>query len=512
MIARRTFLKLATTMASALPAWLASPLIAHAQVPIRRYDANSQTPAAQAALRLFRDGVSRLKARKPHDPTGWIWQANMHGWPGQFGANPSGEFARVFPTQMAGIPIVERQRLLDLARLTWGKCPHGPPQFLPWHRVYVYCFERILQTAVNDQSAGIPYWNWTRDRTLPVAFREPVAGDQARNALYFSPRNPGVSGNAKGEMPASIFSAEVDVANMLSNPALDVRIKAESGALRGFGQMLEGGPHGNVHVFVGDDRGMGFFESAARDPVFWAHHANIDRLWESWSRVPGHAMPAEAAGWLADKHTFIAPDGQAQTLTTGQVLIASTILGGGYEYEELEPSLALVAMPAASIGPASAAAPASGRVAATAGKVTLSNAPTAVTLVGSVPSVGVGAASAGTARYQLVLNDLSTRKSPRDNFGVYLNAPQGATLTQDSPHFVGTFNFFTASRPAAPGVSGAQHSQHEPTPLDATETVRRLQQAGLWTGGEVSVTIAPIRGNVDPAARPTVGSIELIRN
>lgn len=27
---------------------------------------------------------------------------------------------------------------------------------------------------------------------------------------------------------------------------------------------------------------MGVLQTAARDPIFYAHHANIDRLWDVW--------------------------------------------------------------------------------------------------------------------------------------------------------------------------------------------------------------------------------------
>ncbi|KAJ6966310.1 hypothetical protein NC652_004007 [Populus alba x Populus x berolinensis] len=32
---------------------------------------------------------------------------------------------------------------------------------------------------------------------------------------------------------------------------------------------------------------MGVFYAAARDPIFFAHHGNIDRLWEVWKKLPG---------------------------------------------------------------------------------------------------------------------------------------------------------------------------------------------------------------------------------
>jgi tyrosinase len=61
---------------------------------------------------------------------------------------------------------------------------------------------------------------------------------------------------------------------------------------------LEQTPHNDVHGLVGGPSGfMGAFDTAPLDPVFWLHHANIDRLWESWRKgVPG-ADPNDVNGW-----------------------------------------------------------------------------------------------------------------------------------------------------------------------------------------------------------------------
>ena len=58
------------------------------------------------------------------------------------------------------------------------------------------------------------------------------------------------------------------------------------------------GPHGGLHIRVGED--MGAFDYAAYDPIFWMHHANVDRHWARWQRshdgavVPrlGYSLPA----------------------------------------------------------------------------------------------------------------------------------------------------------------------------------------------------------------------------
>jgi polyphenol oxidase len=58
------------------------------------------------------------------------------------------------------------------------------------------------------------------------------------------------------------------------------------------GGSMENSPHNAIHLWVGDHRqrlneDMGTFTTAARDPIFFAHHANIDRLWAEWEKLPG---------------------------------------------------------------------------------------------------------------------------------------------------------------------------------------------------------------------------------
>src|SRR5207237_349537 len=47
--------------------------------------------------------------------------------------------------------------------------------------------------------------------------------------------------------------------------------------------------HGAVHVWVGGE--MGRIDWAAYDPIFWAHHANIDRLWARWQLTHSPIFP-----------------------------------------------------------------------------------------------------------------------------------------------------------------------------------------------------------------------------
>src|SRR5262249_52904151 len=51
-----------------------------------------------------------------------------------------------------------------------------------------------------------------------------------------------------------------------------------------------GGPHANVHNAF-DPGDMADLRFSPRDPIFYAHHSNIDRLWSSWARDPDHQKP-----------------------------------------------------------------------------------------------------------------------------------------------------------------------------------------------------------------------------
>ena len=44
-------------------------------------------------------------------------------------------------------------------------CPHGDPQFLPWHRLLLANMEELL-------GEPLPYWDWTEDKDVPDLWEE----------------------------------------------------------------------------------------------------------------------------------------------------------------------------------------------------------------------------------------------------------------------------------------------------------------------------------------------------
>lgn len=171
-------------------------------------------------------------------------------------------------------------------------CQHSTPQrsaplFLPWHRAYLYFFEKQLQDRV--PGVTLPWWDWTKDHQvgIPPAYGKARVEGKA-NPLASSPiqptgrRNPGEKRTRGEPGDPSWLPSEAKLQQALANPDFFT-----------FQAQLES-IHNGVHGWVGgtmDDIAM-----AAYDPIFWAHHCMIDRAWYLWQLAhPGVPL---AAGFL----------------------------------------------------------------------------------------------------------------------------------------------------------------------------------------------------------------------
>ena len=88
--------------------------------------------------------------------------------------------------------------------------------------------------------------------------------------------------------------------------------------------ILESQPHDNVHGAMGGAGGMAFMVSfmSPIDPIFFLHHANLDRLWDVWTRrqearnKPTLPTGANLTKWSNEQFLFfINEKGQAATKT-----------------------------------------------------------------------------------------------------------------------------------------------------------------------------------------------------
>jgi len=62
-----------------------------------------------------------------------------------------------------------------------------------------------------------------------------------------------------------------------------------------FSQSLEAKPfHNNVHMWVGGN--MTDMQYSPQDPLFWLHHANVDRIWDLWQWNTNYTYPPTTSG------------------------------------------------------------------------------------------------------------------------------------------------------------------------------------------------------------------------
>ena len=432
------------------------------------HDADPWHPVIHAYAR----GVAVLRQRSavdPLDPLGWQYQSDIHGTP----ENPD-DFR--------------------------NQCQHFCWFFLPWHRMYLEWFERIVRAAIQDlddvddetkQTWALPYWNYSSDqaarRALPKAFLDPTLPDGVTpNPL----RVPGRTINNG----SSLAPVDVELSAALA-PVEFAGPAGFAGGRTGFSHggedpgsvmgPLEGTPHGSVHVQVGGL--MGSFDTAALDPIFWLHHANIDRLWEVWRTMAGRANTTEPA-WLSGV-TFHFHDEHGAPLgeQVHQVLETADL---HYRYEDISAPVGMeVAM---APGPEPAGPPE--LAGASVNAVTLAGATAQVTFEVSAPVGPLADLGAPPAQVYLRLEDVTADGPAGVTYRVYLTVPDGDPATDDA-HYVGLAAFF--------GVEQTRNPDNEHGGLrlgfDITDLYRRLQAEQRWND-RVSVTF--VAQYVVPAERP----------
>jgi tyrosinase len=158
----------------------------------------------------------------------------------------------------------------NLAKIHNGYCAHLNWFFLPWHRPYIGYLEFIIQRYMGVPNFALPYWNWTNNPQIPAIFFTGSLNDTSRavgptSKLSSSWVGPTAMSNVMGTSSFTTFA---------SNSATTQSSSAGAGT-------LEATPHNNVHGWCGGD--MNTYMSPL-DPLFYVHHANIDRLWVVWNQ------------------------------------------------------------------------------------------------------------------------------------------------------------------------------------------------------------------------------------
>jgi len=248
------------------------------------------------------------------------------------------DYVLVHILTMRPVSVTDPKKPVDNTNITIGDMrtdlwAHQSPAFVPWHREFLRQFELDLQLVAKDNSIAIPYWDWTVNSAKdgppwtqdfmggdghdgPVADQSPFAGrDRWQITLSTNKADQLVRGFGLrpgfGRLPVS---AEVtltlgenayDATPWNTVPTATFRNRVEGYNMEGFASpATDSGMHNLVHNWVGGNSGTMLWSSSPNDPVFFLHHANIDRLWGAWQKrmigisaaSPLYAPPTELPG------------------------------------------------------------------------------------------------------------------------------------------------------------------------------------------------------------------------
>jgi hypothetical protein len=334
---------------------------------------------------------------------------------------------------------------------------HFTWSFLPWHRCYLHFFERILNAAANTSNIRLPYWNWEEDKAELRNFPQIFAA--AGQSLFNSDRHPA----------ANLTNQDVDISGALASPGFE-----DFGGGPDHGGTAYSSAHARVHNWT-----HGIMRNprmSPRDPVFFAHHANIDRLWVSWLKRPGHSNPA--GDFLKEKIYFYDEARKWRSISFNDLLDERKL---GYEYRVL-------------IGTSLAPQP---------GLLTMNRKDST--------HFGLTAADLNSVRSEPAkprfvtlrhVRNLAAKPSPENLYGIFIGALPAAPLSVSAPSFVGSASL----------LESGDHA-HAAKPINITLNVTgRLRELVSANGAEFLVAPLDATGRATAAAtRLEVGAVYLSR-
>jgi polyphenol oxidase len=287
------------------------------------------------------------------------------------GSAPDQPLSIASPMQWDQYVMIHAQHCTEAA--STSEQVHWSWFFLPWHRGYLFFLERTLANILSKlgrhESASkfaLPYWDWITHKEIPntkaridqgkvsqkgsplfgydLALENMVTPDGLtiggpngvkfdNQALWDGYRGPSVTKpemnpdnedtlESKEHVEETILFMSLDyIKDFLLNLPFDMFAGFSTVSPQTGMGALEHYPHNNGHDWVGSrlgkNRDMGSLRYAALDPIFFMHHANIDRIW-SWYRKP---QPDPDMGpWGEQQYTFRDVDGSPATVTVRDIV------------------------------------------------------------------------------------------------------------------------------------------------------------------------------------------------
>ncbi|MEM1119549.1 MAG: tyrosinase family protein [Bacteroidota bacterium] len=243
-------------------------------------------------MKILEEAMRKMKELPCTDPMSWYAQGALHGAPRPGMEDNGGEIFN-------GNIFCDSLEYVQAENEAWHNCTHGAHRklldlnwdesrlhFYSWHKMYLNHFEEVIRYVSGKPDFSLPYWEYDNPsyQTLPKLLID------KNSSLYEAYRNDSLNQGRK--IATSMFNDTKNCVTNLTNP----ENAFEASSFESFTIHLENVPHNVMHRNlgtyptaknpdpIGRDSESGYMMNmySPMDPVFWIHHANIDRLYEKW--------------------------------------------------------------------------------------------------------------------------------------------------------------------------------------------------------------------------------------
>ncbi|HIE4564377.1 TPA: tyrosinase family protein [Stenotrophomonas maltophilia] len=523
---RRDFLattasaSLASLVASGAWASGAAPADKAAQARYHRYNVTS--PEGQRMLASYARGIKAMLALPADDPRNWFRNAFVHlmdcphgnwwfyvwhrGYVGYFEQTIrtlSGDPQFAMPywdwTELPRIPPAMFDGVLTPTDSAYAPYTRNLAVFTRFMRPALQRYWETLDAGQRDQLKLRGYLTaddvWNDVTGYSAAEKTGISGNAAYaitcGARYLWRENPGFDAKTASAVSPDTIHAGLspvefyndDVSRSFTSSRTASHVVQPDGATKF--SVLEGFPHNKVHNCIG---GVGAVDPgpygnmtnflSPLDPIFYLHHANMDRLWDVWNQLqqsrgkPIMPINVDQRRQFMNEpfRFFVNSQGKPVGERPASAFFSTTAFDYDYVYGGRNDLLTAAALPAA------AGAVRVVRGIRSDGTVRV-----------AVPNEAVRAHLAASGPRQLIAEVTLERPRGLNNtreFDVLINAPAGtSSVDADSPYYAGTASFF------GPTMAGMDHSHPTTFAVPLPQKLGALQALNAADGGTTTLEI-----------------------
>ncbi|BBN01235.1 polyphenol oxidase [Marchantia polymorpha subsp. ruderalis] len=234
--------------------------------------------------------------------------------------------------------------------------------FSPWHRMFLYFHERILQSLLDDPTFTLHFWNFDNSFDAEKANRNKEGCFRVGHffpELYSDPSKSTFHANRSVRPFTANLPADLSILNRSETP---LRFVSEAvprnkevmhrsmqpgkspldfhGWEFKYGQPqnlnISGGgsleflPHNSIHRWIGGSTSL--TTHAPEDPIFYVFHSNLERLWDVWQRLGGGRKDPSSPDWLDAEFLFYDENAVLRRVKVKDSLVMKDF---GYTYERV---------------------------------------------------------------------------------------------------------------------------------------------------------------------------------